>query len=653
VCGIAGLAGPIARDEARLRAMTSAQRHRGPDDADHWRDPTLPVALGHRRLSIIDLRPDGRQPMASPEGDLRLVFNGEIYNYLELRSELRDYAYRTRTDSEVILAAYRAWGERCVDRFIGMFAFALWDAHRGVLFCARDRLGIKPFHWCWHDGGFLFASEVKGILAAGVPARPDEKTWGTYLVHGLYDHSDRTFFEGIRSLPPGHTLTLDVGAMAALGDDLEPEEPWGGAASEDAPDAAPFPHGARLQIRPYWELPTLTSETLERSDAEAEEAFMATLVDSVRLRLRSDVPLGVNLSGGLDSASLMTVVDGLVTGTEALQTFTASFDDPRYDEADFAAAVPHRHPWTRHVERLAPADVWRLAAEMTWHQEAPFGGIATIAYHALHARTRAEGVTVLLEGQGVDELLGGYRYFAPHHHRDLLGAGDRARLKRELQADPDGRVEAAARLRGTFCGRPLDMYQDGTTHLRPAALCPDTRARAGAEPRLASPYRDHLRNALWRDLRHTKLPRVLRMNDRLSMAHSRELREPYLDHRVVELAFRLPGHQKLRNGRTKDLLRRAMRGRLPESVSGTAKRAVVTPQREWLRGALGDQVDAMLASPRFAARGWVDPAAARRELAAFRAGRGGNAFFIWQWVSVELWHRRFVDGDERPLDARD
>jgi asparagine synthase (glutamine-hydrolysing) len=349
----------------------------------------------------------------------------------------------------------------------------------------------------------------------------------------------------------------------------------------------------------------------------------------------------------------MTVVDGVVAGTEALQTFTASFDDPRYDEAEFAAAVPHRHAWTRHVERLAPTDVWRLASEMTWHQEAPFGGIATIAYHALHRRAHAEGVTVLLEGQGVDELLGGYRYFAPEHHRDLLDAGDRGRLRRELRADPDGRAEAAARLRRTVCGRPLDVYQDGTAHLRPASLCPDVRARGRVAPRFASPYPDRLRNALWRDLRHTKLPRVLRMNDRLSMAHSRELREPYLDHRVVELAFRLPGHQKLRDGRTKELLRRAMRRRLPESVRETPKRAVVTPQREWLRGPVGDPVERMLASPRFAARGWIDPAAARRELAAFRDGQGGNAFFIWQWVSVELWHRRFVDGDDRPLDAAD
>ena len=642
MCGIAGLAGPLARDEARLRAMTDVQSHRGPDAAGHWHDETRPVALGHRRLSIIDLSPEGRQPMASPEGDLQLVFNGEIYNYVELRAELRDYPYRTRTDSEVILAAYRAWGDGCVERFVGMFAFAVWDARRSVLFCARDRLGIKPFHWSWHRRSFVFASEIKGILAAGVPAQPDETSWATYLTHGLYDHSDRTFFEGVRSLPPGHTLSLDVGAMTALGD-LEPEEPWGVRAGSS--DQGP------LVIRPFWDLPSLTRDIVPMSDGEAEEAFLAAFEEAVRLRLRSDVPLGVNLSGGLDSASLMTMVDGLVAGDEALQTFTASFDDPRYDEADFAAAVPHRHPWARHVQRISPGDVWPLAAEMTWHQEAPFGGIATIAYHALHARARSEGVTVLLEGQGVDEMLAGYRYVAPDHHRDLRDAGDEALLRRELGADPDGEAAASERLRvGSGIAA---VYQDGTAHLRPGALQSGVAEKAGPPPTFARPYRDHLRNALWRDLRHTKLPRVLRMNDRLSMAHSRELREPYLDHRVVELAFRLGGDQKLRGGRTKELLRRAMKDRLPNEVRTTPKRAVVTPQREWLRGPLGEDVDRILASPRFAARGWVSPEVARRELAAFRAGQGGNAFFIWQWVSVELWHRRFVDGDDAPLGGRD
>ena len=306
-----------------------------------------------------------------------------------------------------------------------------------------------------------------------------------------------------------------------------------------------------LTIAPFWDLPSRTLELTELSDRDAEEAFMGAFQDAVRLRLRSDVPLGVNLSGGLDSASLMATVDELVGGTEALQTFTASFDDPRYDEADFAAAVPHRHPWTRHLERLSPSDVWSLAAEMTWHQEAPFGGIATIAYHALHARVVSEGVTVLLEGQGVDEMLAGYRYAAPHHHRDLFASGARAALRGELRADPGGRAEASARLRQLMCEEGSAVYQDGTAHLRPGALCSDVAERAGAEPTFPRPYPDHLRNALWRDLRHAKLPRVLRMNDRLSMAHSRELREPYLDHRVVELAFRLPGHQKLRAGRTK------------------------------------------------------------------------------------------------------
>ncbi len=622
MCGVAALVGPWAHDDERLAAMVRVQHHRGPDDRGRWSDEGAGVALGHNRLSILDLTPRGRQPMLAPEGDLALVFNGEVYNYRELRSELDGWDFRSGTDTEVVLAAYRAWGEACVERFVGMFAFAMWDAKREVLFCARDRLGIKPLHWARGGGSVALASEVKALLAAGVPCRPDADTWATYLAHGVYDHSDATFFEGVRALAPGHVMTV---------------RPRPGAEPE-------------VTMRAYWDLPALTRDVEELSDADAEARLLERLDDAVRLRLRSDVPLGVNLSGGLDSASLMASVDRAAPGSGALETFTAAFDDARYDESEFAAAVPHRHPWTRHVERLRPGDVWALATAMTWHQEAPFGGVATVAYHRLHQRARDEGVTVLLEGQGVDECLAGYRYVAPHHHRDLLEAGRREELRRELRADGraagDGWRGALGRLRALLGGGRGPLYQDGTAHLRPSAVAPEVRARAGAEPAFERPYPDHLRNALWKDLRHTKLPRVLRMNDRLSMASSRELREPWLDHRVVELLFRMPGHQKLRDGRTKAVLRRAAQDRLPDAVRLAAKRAVVTPQREWLRGPLAGGVEALLASGRFWERGLFDPDEVEGAWRAFREGEGGNAFFVWQWIGAELWHRRFVDGDE-------
>ncbi|HSW29268.1 MAG TPA: asparagine synthase (glutamine-hydrolyzing) [Longimicrobiales bacterium] len=637
MCGIAGIVGPGA-SESRARGMARVQAHRGPDDEGVWTGPG--VALSHRRLSILDLSSHGHEPMVSADGRHVLTFNGEVYNYLELRRELAGYPYRSRTDTEVILAAYARWGEACVERFVGMFAFALWDVERGVLFCARDRLGIKPFHYAWHRGDFLFASEVKGILAAGVPARPDADTWAAYLAHGVYDHGEATFFEGVKALPGGCTLTVRMGRGGSEG-----------AASPSAASGIVAPVDATaLRPRVFWDLGALTQDVADLSDREAEEGFLERFDDAVRLRLRSDVPLGVNLSGGLDSASLVATVDAVSKEAGALQTFTAAYADPRYDETDFAGRVPRRREWTRHVQRLAVADVWPMAVHATWHQEAPFGGISTLGYHHLHALAREADVTVLLEGQGVDEMLAGYRYFRPHHQLDLLESGDRATLRRELCADAalegEGWRDGVARMRRVLDGGGSPVYQDGTAFLAPDTLAPAVAERAGAYPAFHPPYRDRLRNALYRDLRHTKLPRVLRMNDRLSMAFSRELREPYLDHRMVEWVFRLRPDQRIRLGRSKELLRRAMAGRLPDDVRLPPKRAVVSPQREWLRGPLAPGVEALLASERFVGRGLFDAARCRDAFRRFRAGEGSNAFFVWQWVGTELWFRRFVDGDE-------
>ncbi len=615
MCGIAGVVGPGATPE-RARAMARAMAHRGPDHEGVWAEEG--VALGHRRLSILDLSAAGEEPMASADGRWLLTYNGEVYNYRELRAELEGYPFRSETDTEVVLAAFARWGPACLERFVGMFAFAVWDRRERRLFCARDRLGIKPFHWARRGEDLLFASEIKALLAAGVPAEPDLDTWATYLVHGVYDHSAATFFRGVEALPPGHTLTVEPGG-----------EP---------------------RVERYWAPEDAGTDLLDLPDDELDARFLELLDDAVRLRLRADVPLGVNLSGGLDSASLVATVDRVSDDAGALQTFTAAFSDPRYDEIEFADEVPRRRDWNRHVRRLSPEDVWPLAVSATWHQEAPFGGIATLGYHHLHGLAADEGVTVLLEGQGVDEMLAGYRYFRPHHHLDLLDDGACGRLRADLRAE--ARVEeeewrgGVARMRRQRDGGGGPVYQDGTSFLAPDALAPELAARAGAYPTFPEPYPDRLRNALYRDLRHTKLPRVLRMNDRLSMAWSRELREPYLDHRLVELLLRLPADQRYRHGRSKALLRRAMADRLPDAVRHPSKRAVVTPQREWLRGPLADAVDRLLGGPRFRARGLFDADACRRAFADFRAGKGSNAFFVWQWVGTELWFRRFVDGDD-------
>lgn len=624
MCGIAGIVGAaegaaaegVAGVRGRLAAMVAAQHHRGPDDQGLFVSGDGAVALGHNRLSILDLSPLGHQPMAGRDDASWIVFNGEIYNYLELRAALPGYPYRSRTDTEVILAAYERWGAACVERFVGMFAFALWDARRRRLFCARDRLGIKPFHYARQGTAWLFASEVKALLAAGLPAAPNLATWAAYLNSGFYDHGDDTFFAGVCTLPPGHTLTLTPGGSPV--------------------------------VRPYWDLPALAAEPLALSDDAAAERLRALLADAVALRLRSDVPLGVNLSGGLDSASMMVTADRLLQAEGAVQTFTASFEDPRYDELDFADDVPRLTRWARHLQRLPEGAVWDVTAEALWHQEAPFGGIATLAYHHLHRLAREAGVTVLLEGQGVDEMLAGYDYFRPHHYLDLLEAGQGAALRRALRADGPAAPRTLAAMRRLRRGLPLQVYQDGTSHLRPHCVLPAVRALDPGEEGFPRPFATRLSNALYRDLRFTKLPRVLRMNDRLSMAFSRELREPFLDHRLVEFLFRLPGHHKIRDGQSKYVLRHAMNGRLPDAVRLAAKRGVVTPQREWLRTTLRPTVEALIASPSFARRGLFDAAAVQEAYRRFCAGEGQNAFFVWQWVCTELWFRRFVDEAPAP-----
>jgi asparagine synthase (glutamine-hydrolysing) len=548
--------------------------------------------------------------MASPAG-LQLVFNGEIYNYVELRRELRDFPYRSGSDTEVILAAYEAWGEACVERFVGMFAFVLWDPARRRLFAARDRLGIKPLHLANHEGRLLIASEAKALFAAGVPCVPDQRTWATYLSHGLYDHSDATFFAGVRQLPPGTILLSD---------------------------------GKETTEERYWELADRASSPFEGTRAEADLELRRLLDEAVRLRLRSDVPVGVNLSGGLDSASLVATVDRVSDSDAALETFTAAFGDPRYDETEFAGRVQGRRAWTRNVRLLSPARALELALPATWHQEAPYGGVATLAYHELQREAVARGVTVLLEGQGMDELFAGYAYHLPAFVADLLEVGRGDRADAELAAlgarGPRVRAQADALRRGEATGG----YQDGTEFLFPECLSAATRTTAGEKPALPRPFPGHLRNALYADLRHAKLPRVLRMNDRLSMAASRELRVPFLDHRLVELAFRLPTTFLIEGGVGKQPLRRAMAGRLPDEVRLAGKRAVVSPQREWLRGPLAPLVEEIIGSASFADRGLFDVDAVRARWQRFRAGEGDNGFPVWQWVGTELWFRTFVDG---------
>ncbi|MGH9939659.1 MAG: asparagine synthase (glutamine-hydrolyzing), partial [Blastocatellia bacterium] len=380
MCGISGIFGHNW-ERAQLAAMVESQHHRGPDADGLYINPASLAGLGHNRLSIIDLSPAGRQPISNRDGSLHIVFNGEIYNYLELRAGLSDYEYRSRTDTEVILAAYERRGAACLDSLVGMFAFLIWDEREQRLFAARDRFGVKPLYYrAGADGNLLLASEIKALRAAGVAAAPDEVSWASYLTHGLHDHSERTFWKGVRQLPPGHYLTWQDGVGTRI-------TRWYDLAERS---------GGQYDSRPV---------------EQTWEEYLSLLTDSVRLRFRSDVPVGVNLSGGLDSSMLLALVKAVQGEASETRAFTFTCGDPRYDELPWVKQMlaRTRHPLT--VSQITPEEVPSLAESAQAAEDEPFGGLPTLAYAKLFAEARQHGVIVLLDGQGMDEQWAGYDYY--------------------------------------------------------------------------------------------------------------------------------------------------------------------------------------------------------------------------------------------------
>ncbi|HET9794580.1 MAG TPA: asparagine synthase-related protein, partial [Thermoanaerobaculia bacterium] len=422
-------------------------------------------------------------------------------------------------------------------------------------------------------GELLFASEIKALHAAGVPAEEDAETWAAYLASGISDLTDRTFWKGVAALPPGHALTWKNGAV---------------------------------RIARWYDLAERSGEEIDsRSDGDVEEEYRGLLADAVALRFRSDVPVGINLSGGLDSSTLLGMVHAVRGEDDDVSAFTFSTGDARYDELPWVRAMLERtrHP---HVDcRLEARDVPALAASVAEAEDEPFGGVPTLAYARLFEEARRRGVIVLLDGQGMDEQWAGYDYY-----------------------------------RGT--GSPLVQ---GTTQtpVRPDCLVPEFRASAIA-PAFPAPFPDRLRNLQYRDARYTKIPRALRFNDRASMRSSTELREPFLDHRLFELALRQPASRKIEGDRGKRLLRRIAAPLLPGGIVEAPKRPLQTPQREWLRGELAGWATGCIEEA-LAARGgeWLDARAVRRAWADYRQGASDNSFFVWQWIGLGLLAERVAD----------
>ena len=627
MCGIAGIiAKGVPRTEL-ISVMLDSMAHRGPDGSgvvDYQLGDDTSLTLGHRRLAILDLTEAAAQPMADDTGQFVITFNGEIYNYLEVQAELRQMGavFRSHSDTEVILEAYKRWGVDCLARLNGMFAFALFDRPAGKLFCARDRYGEKPFLFSFGQDFFAFASEYKALLQhPGIPLDHDE--WRlTRAAHnpstGL-DADRQTVFNAVQQLLPGEAMEVDVRTR-------------------------------KHRIWRYWQI---TPGPLREAANEQEvfEEFRELLIDSVRLRLRSDVPVGSCLSGGLDSSAIVCIVRRLLGDDTPYHTFTGRFPGTVADEWQYAEQVVNA---TGVVSHVTEPTVERFMAELPafiWHNELPVGSSSQFAQWCVFNLARQQGVTVLLDGQGADEALGGYEQYFARYVVALGERGERERLARELPLirqryplalTPPGR---ALRDRLPFRIRHWLSNQFGLGTSLLYGLRPDVAQRLGVENILPrKPGLHALANALEQDSFGRYLTTLLRYGDRNSMAHSREVRLPFCDHRIAEFVFSLPPHLLMGEVQTKRLLRESMRGILPEGIrSRWNKQGFRPPQDLWFQSKpFLDLVRDTLHSESFRNSehwipGWWDKALERVE-----EGQLGLGWSIWHPFMVELWKVHFL-----------
>ena len=656
MCGIAGIVSlgrPV--ELGVLQRMCDVQAHRGPDgegflaswvDGPSYRTAFLPhtahwdaramlaVGLGHRRLAILDLSDRGRQPMTVAGGRQWVVFNGEIYNHVEVRDDLaaQGYQFATRTDTEVLLQAYRHWGEGCLERLEGMFAFAIWDADTGRLFCARDRLGIKPFYYAMLPDTFLFASELKALLVhPGLRAAADDEAVLDFLVHGNCDYGERTLLKGIKALPPAHALTVE-------------------------------PYAGQCRVRAWWHLAPAHANGAKEPDRI--EALRALLIRTTRRHLMSDVRVGSCLSGGLDSSTVVSLMGHLRREQPAAAaalgddffTFTACYVDRDCDERRFAMAVARSAGASPHLIFPSPRDFLEAFARMAWHQDMPFGEPTYYAQWRVMRAARESGVKVLLDGQGGDEVFGGYAKFRYGYLATLLRTGRLARLLGEVGATLLHGDAYVLNLRNGYRYLPPRLRTlFGVDSLLRGALRTDWDRAVVAEStpgtrwwRYVARHGDQdeatiLQRMQMDDICVDTLPMLLRMEDRSSMAFSIEARVPLLDHTVVEYGLALPDQLKIRRGWSKYAIRRAMRGLIPDAVRmRKTKLGFAVPSRNWLARDLRGQVQALLADTLRSAR-YVDPRVLRAWYGSPRAEAAPKEAYLglFRVLSLEMWMRAF------------
>ena len=609
MCGIVGLVHADAArccDPAVITAMRDTITYRGPDDSGIHLDGS--VGLGFRRLSIIDLG-GGHQPMSDPDSGTWIIFNGEIYNYRENRDALlaKGYTFRTKSDTEVILNLYLERGERCVDALNGMFAFAIWDARRRTLFLARDRMGVKPLYYAETPDTFVFASEIKALFASGlVTAQCREEALTEYLLFRQVAGPD-TLFKGVRSLPPGCTMTVGAG---------------------------------RARISRYW-TPRPPAERPEIPYEAAVTELAALLEDSVRMRLVSDVPVGTFCSGGIDS-SLVTALAARLKG-DAVNTFSVGFDEADYDESAFAEQVSRQYGTIHHQLRVGNREFSDLFPRMVWHNDEPLDFANSIQIFALSELAKRH-VTVVLTGEGSDELFAGYpRYRIPGLTRSYRRVP--APLRRAIaNVTGDHRLRKLERYAAYSCD---DVLLYNSSYLRPEVVA----EAAPPLPLLSAGYRrECLQGTSALDLdpvsrlslldQETFLVSILNRQDKMSMAASIESRVPFMDYRIVEFANRLPAAHKLRRGTGKSIVKDVARRVLPASIVDRRKSGFGVPLPGWFRAGegMGERIQALPDQP---AADLFDRRVLRRLVDDHRAGAADHSELLWTALNVCTWRETF------------
>jgi asparagine synthase (glutamine-hydrolysing) len=611
--------------------MRDVLAHRGPDAAGLFADAV--AALGHRRLSIVDLA-TGQQPLANEDETVWISFNGEIYNHATLRQSLerRGHVYRTRSDTETIVHAYEEWADDCVDRVRGMFAFAIWDTKKRRLLLARDRLGLKPLYWTRVGDRLIFASEIKSILESGlVPARANEAAVPELLgVRSLA--GSETMFEGIFKLLPGHVLTFERG---------------------------------EVRCRRYWDVPVGRDIAApERSRADDVRRFRALLEESVRLRLMSDVPLGVFLSGGIDSSAIAALMARMIA--HPLQTFSVAFKARAFNELDYARQVARAIGAEGHEVVIDDRDFFGALPRLVWHEDEPIAHPSSVPLYFV-SRLAREHVTVVLTGEGSDELLAGYGRYPRalfNWRAGSIYARAMPKALRRAVASVIGRVSGRA---GRYAGRSFlgvehtaeltffDTFAGINLSRQRMLLSPRLRALVDEEraygasmayfnaPDDGSSALDRL---LYADMK-TYLVELLMKQDQMSMAASIESRVPFLDHHLVELAAALPADRKLSGFSTKRILRDAVRDLLPREILERPKMGFPVPFGSWVRNEWRGVVRDVLLDRRTRQRGIVEATAVERLLSSSssRVWSGQDTDAVWSLFNLELWYRTFIDGE--------